>query len=95
MNHNDQVTETEAVVYNVELWIDDSDTDEAADITVDQAAQAMDDAGIQRVSLPRRLTFDGQYHVDVTREWWDAMVRSGSDLDAEVHPGLHVHLALV
>jgi len=95
MNHNDQATETEAVVYNVELWIDDSDTDEAADITVDQAAQAMDDAGIQRVSLPRRTTFDGQYLVDVTREWWDALVQSGDDLDAEVSPGLHVHLALV
>jgi hypothetical protein len=95
MNHNDQVTETATTVFNVEIWIDDADTDQAADITPDQARAALVDAGVQLVGMPRQLAFDGQYHIDVPRTWWDAMVASGDDLDAEVHPGLHVHLALV
>lgn len=86
------------LVTNVEIWIDDAVTDEAADLTPDKAAYVLASAGVVFASptgLLRKTAFDGCYHVDVARTWWDAMVASGDDLDVEVHPGLHVHLALV
>jgi hypothetical protein len=94
MNHNDAVIETADRVSNVEIWIDNAATDEAAVMDPAVSFATLIKAGVAVVGLPRRTSFDGCYHVDVTRAWWDEMVRSGDDLDVEVG-GWHVHLALV
>lgn len=94
MNHNDAVIETAEIVRNVEIWIDYANNDEAADLDPQVAFDTLISAGVALVGLPRKTSFDGCYDINVTRGWWDEMVRSGDDLDVETQ-GYHVHLALV
>lgn len=95
MNHNDEVTETANLALNVEVWIDDAATDDAVDLDPQVAFDTLIKAGVAVVGLPRKTAFDGCYHVDAARAWWDERVRSGDDLDVYVDNGYHVHFALV
>jgi hypothetical protein len=95
MNHNDEVIEQTDRVLNVEIWIDDATTDQAAVLSIDDALSAFASAGVPVLGLPRATAFDGCYHIDTTRAWWDEMIRSGNDLDVYVSDNLHVHLAMV
>jgi hypothetical protein len=94
MNHNDEVIEETDRVLNVEIWIDHAATGDAADLDPMSAFNTLIAAGVAVLGLPRKTAFDGCYHVDTTRAWWDEMIRSGDDLDVEV-AGYHVLLALV
>jgi hypothetical protein len=94
MNHNDQVIEEADVTRNVEFWIDDESTGDAANLDVDKAALVLASAGVVFQGLPRQLAFDGQYQVNVARDWWDAVLRSGNDYESQFNEYL-VHMALI
>lgn len=97
MNHNDQVTETASVVLNVEFWISHLN-DDAAVLSPETAKRVLLGAGVEVHGLPALTSFDGCYHVDVARPWWDDLLASGDDFEGEgVWDGTtyQVHLAMV